>query len=91
MGLGMVFARLMGLVLVGLTVIFVSLWFYARAAQREKLEAQWDREQGPGRRESFVNAELSAYESGLRRRLIWGVYVIPSCLIALLIYVTNMS
>ncbi|WP_227271862.1 hypothetical protein [Roseobacter weihaiensis] len=85
----MVLARIMALALVALSVVFVSLWFYARAARREKLEAQWDENQGPGRRESFVKAELHAYEGPLKRKLIWGVYVIPLCLIALLIYVTN--
>ncbi len=85
----MVFARLMGMALVVLTIVFVCLWFYARAARREKLEAQWDRDKGPGRRESFVNAELAAYEGPLKRKLIWGVYVIPSCLLAVLIYFTN--
>ncbi len=85
----MVFARLMAMFLVALTVVFVSLWFYARAARRERLEAEWDRNQGPGRRESFVQAELAAYVPKLRRKLIWGVYVIPSLLFAALIYVTN--
>lgn len=87
----MVFARSMGMALVALTIVFICLWFYARAARREKLEAQWDENQGPGRRESFVKAELSTYESTLKRKLIWGVYIIPGCLLALLIYVTNMS
>ena len=85
----MVFARLMGMVLVALTVVFVSLWFYARAARREQLEAEWDRNKGPGRRESFVKAELADYEGKLKRKLIWGVYVIPSALFAALIYFTN--
>ena len=87
----MVFGRLMGLALVVLTIVFVSLWFYARAAKREKLEVQWDKDQGPGRRESFVQAEMMAYEGSLKRKLIWGVYVIPSTLLAILIYVTNMG
>lgn len=85
----MVFARLMGMALVALTIVFVSLWFYARAARQDKLGAQWDENQGPGRRESFIKAEMIAYEAALKRKLIWGVYVIPSCLIAILIYVTN--
>lgn len=85
----MVFARLMGLALIGLTVIFTSLWFYARARRREQLEAQWDENGGPGRKESFVKAELAAYEGPLWRRLIWGVYVVPGCLIAALIYFTT--
>ena len=85
----MVFARLMGVALIALTVVFVSLWFYARAAKREKLEAQWDRDQGPGPRESFLQAEMLAYEGPLRRKLIWGVYVVPSILLALFIYLTS--
>lgn len=85
----MVFARLLGLALVALSVVFVSLWFYARAAKREKLEAQWDADQGPGRRESFVKAEMMAYEGPLKRKLIWGVYVIPTILLAILIYTTS--
>lgn len=87
----MIFARSMGMILIALTVVFVSLWFYARAARREKLEAQWDKDQGPGRRESFVAAELLAYEGSLKRKLIWGVYIIPGGLLAVLIYVTNAS
>jgi hypothetical protein len=87
----MVIARLMGMALVALSIVFVCLWFYARAAKREKLEATWDKDQGPGRRESFVNAELMAYEGALKRKLIWGVYVIPGTFLAVLIYVTNMG
>jgi hypothetical protein len=85
----MVLARLMAMVLVALTIVFVSLWFYARTARRDRLEAEWDRNRGPGRRESFVKAELAAYEGPLRRRLILWVYVIPGSLIAALIYFTT--
>ncbi len=85
----MVMARLMGLALVGLTIVYVCLWFYARAVRREKLEATWDENRGPGNKESFVKAELMAYEAPLKRKLIWGVYVIPGILLAILIYATN--
>lgn len=85
----MVIARLMGMALIALTIVFVCLWFYARTAKREKLAAIWDRDQGPGRRDSYLQAEMMAYEDGLKRKLIWGVYVIPACLLAVFIYVTN--
>lgn len=85
----MAFVRVLGLALIALTIVFVCLWFYFRAVRREKLQAQWDQDQGPGAREGFVKAELSAYEGILKRRLIWGVYVIPMGLLTLLIYVTN--
>ncbi|MEP1613236.1 MAG: hypothetical protein ABJL72_15090 [Roseobacter sp.] len=85
----MALVRLMGIALIIMTVVFASLWFYARAARREKLEATWDMQQGPGTRESFIQAELMGYEKPLRQRLIWGVYIVPSCLLAVLIYLTN--
>lgn len=85
----MTFVRAMAMVFAALSVVFVCLWFYARAARREKLEAQWDKDQGPGRRESFLAAELAKYEVSLKRKLIWGVYVIPGSLLAILIFVTN--
>lgn len=87
----MVFVRSMAMIFVALTIVFVCLWFYARAARREKLQAQWDKDQGPGRRDSFLAAEMMAYESSLKRKLIWGVYVIPGSLLAILIYLTNMG
>ncbi len=87
----MLFVRSMAMIFVALSIVFVCLWFYARAARREKLQAQWDRDQGPGRRESFLAAEMASYEERLKRKLIWGVYVIPGSLLAILIYVTNMG
>lgn len=85
----MAFVRILGMALIALTVVYVSLWFYFRATKRERLEAQWDEKQAPGNRESFVKAELTDYETSLKRKMIWGVYVIPMCLLSLLIYVTN--
>ena len=85
----MAFARILGLALVALSIVFVCLWFYARTARREKLEAEWEVNKGPGTRESFVNAGLAAFEGPLRRRLVLWVYVIPIALLCVLIYVTN--
>ena len=81
----------MAMIIVALSIVFVCLWFYSRAARREKLEMQWDKDQGPGRRESFVAAEMLLYEGILKRKLIWGVYVVPGSLLAILIYLTNMG
>lgn len=85
----MVIARLMGMALIALSIVFVCLWFYARSSKRDKLAAVWDRDQGPGRRDSYLQAEMMAYEGALKRKLIWGVYVIPVCLLTVLIYATN--
>ena len=83
------FPRLMILALVALSIVYASLWFYARAVRREKLEAEWQMQPKAGAKEAFVKEQLDAYEPVLKRRLIWAVYVIPTALIALLIYLTN--
>ncbi|WP_298974447.1 hypothetical protein [uncultured Roseobacter sp.] len=84
-------ARLLVIGFVVLTIIYVCLSFYSRAVRRGKLEAEWDAARGPGNRESFVRAGLQDYDSSLRRKLILGVYVIPTIAVGLLIYFTNFA
>lgn len=84
-------ARMLFIGFIALTIIYVCLSFYSRAVRRGKLEAEWDEAKGPGDRESFVRSGLQDYDGSLRRKLILGVYVIPSIAIALLIYFTNFA
>lgn len=75
--------------LIVLTVIFVGLSFYSRRVRRGKLIAHWDKKNLSGNREAFVQLGLRKYDGSIRRRLIWGVYLVPLALIALVVYVTN--
>lgn len=80
------------LVLVGfvvLTVIYVCLSLYSRSVRRGKLEAEWDAEIGEGDREAYVKFGLEQYDGSIRRKLILGVYVVPVCLIGLIVYLMN--
>ncbi|MBL4766703.1 MAG: hypothetical protein JKY94_03185 [Rhodobacteraceae bacterium] len=72
-----------------LTVIYVALSLYSRNVRRGKLEAYWDKEELTGDREAFVDLGLKDYDGSLRRKLIWGVYIVPVSVIALLVYVMN--
>lgn len=73
-----------------LTIIYICLSWYSRSVRRERLEKQFDEgAEHPGPREQFINDGLKAYEGSLRRKLIWGVYVIPVILVVAMIYVTN--
>lgn len=83
------FARLLLILFVVLTVIYVSLSLYSRGVRRDKLEAEWDEEIREGDREAFVRNGLKEYDQSLRRKLILGVYVIPIALIGTIIYFTN--
>lgn len=81
--------RLLGIGFVVLTVIYAALSLWSRRVRRRKLEAEWNEAQGPGGRAAFVEAGLAEYDQSLRRKLILGVYVVPLCLIGLIVYLTN--
>lgn len=82
-------ARLVVIGFIVLTVIYVSISVYSRAVRRGKLKAQWDEEQMTGDRSTFIREGMEDYENSLRAKLIWGVYVIPITVVAVIIYLTN--
>ena len=72
-----------------LSVIYISVSLYSRAKRRDKLEAEWDEGGHATPRDRFVQDGLKEYDGSLRRRLILGVYIVPLCLVALIIYLVN--
>ena len=82
-------ARLMVIGFVVLTVIYVSLSLYSRSVRRSKLKTWWEEEGRPGDLDAYVEKGLAEYDGSLRRKLILGVYIVPICLVALMIYLTN--
>ncbi|MDC0738474.1 hypothetical protein N6L24_09285 [Cognatishimia sp. SS12] len=83
---------LMRLLVIGflvLTVVYFCLLLYSRAVRREKLEADWEAGNQELDRDNFVRTGLEDYDHSLRRKLIWGVYVVPTGLMILIIYLTN--
>ena len=81
--------RLLFILLVVLTIVYVCLSLYSRSVRRSKLEDRWAEEGMPGDRDAYVKAGLEEYDGSIRRKLILGVYIVPLTLIAVLIYVTN--
>lgn len=82
-------ARLLFIVFVVLTIVYVCLSLYSRSERRKKLEEQFHRDGMPGDKDTFIREGLEEYDGSIRRKLILGVYVIPLVGIAILIYVTN--
>lgn len=85
-------AALAKLVVIGfivLTIIYVCLSLYSRSVRKGKLEEWWEEEGRPGDREVYIEAGLKDYEGSLRRKLIWGVYIVPVAVIGAVIYFTN--
>lgn len=73
--------------------MFLSVSAYSRSVRRERLEEEWDADpkgDAPAR-EAFIEEGLRDYDRGLRRRLIWLVYIVPALLILALVYFTNYS
>ncbi|MFY0690405.1 MAG: hypothetical protein JXR14_00620 [Paracoccaceae bacterium] len=74
--------------LVMLLIYFVlSAW--SRAVRRRKLADEWDEEGRRGDRAAFIEEGLETYDRSLRRKLIFGVFVIPYVVIGILVYVMN--
>ena len=84
-------ARLLIILFVALTIVYVSLSLYSRSVRRAKLEAEWEEEAMQGDRDAFIKQGLAEYDGSLRRKLILGVYVVPLALIALIIYLVNFA
>jgi hypothetical protein len=69
--------RLLALSFVVLTVVYVLVSIYSRSVRRERLEETYDAGGVEGDRDAYIEAGMQAYKHGLRRKLIWLVYIIP--------------
>lgn len=85
------FLRLMFILSIVLSIIYVGISIYSRRVRRGKLLAHWERKGMTGDREAFVQRGLKKYDRSFRRKLILGVYIVPLSLIAILVYVTNFN
>ncbi len=74
---------------VGLTVVYFTASIYSRSVRREKLEDKFDAGGIEGERHDYVEAGMRAYEKGLKRRLLWLVYIIPTVVFWLTVYFVN--
>lgn len=87
----MAFLRLLAMLLVALTVIYVGVYFYLREAHREKLEREFSPEATELQRTAFVKAGVDAYAARMRAVLALVVYGIPLTVFAALILFSNLS
>ncbi len=74
---------------VALTVAYLLIWIYSRSVRREELEKEWDAGGIDIDRDRYIADGMKAYEQTLRRRLIGLVYVIPTILVVVIIYILN--
>lgn len=72
-----------------LTLVYFVVAIYSRSVRREKLEKKFDAGGIEGDRDAYIEAGMLAYEHGLRRRLLWLVYIIPTVAVGVTIYFVN--
>ncbi|RRH78483.1 hypothetical protein [Falsigemmobacter faecalis] len=85
------FLRLLVLLLIVLSVLYVLVAIYARSLARERLERRWEAKPHAGRREDFIAAGLRLYDKSARRRLLGAIWIVPPVTIAVLIWLTNFN
>lgn len=88
--------RLAFFLYLGLTVAYVLTGIYARSVRREALEKEWDSDparEGAARdeRDAFIAAGIEAYRHGLKRRMLWLIYILPTIGFVATIYFVNWS
>lgn len=87
------FIRLMLFWAVFAAVAYWALLIYSRSLRREALEKEWDANPTEGAdaemRAGFIEQGMADYEHSLRRKLLWGVIILPFFAIGLLIYLVN--
>ncbi|MGB3147034.1 MAG: hypothetical protein WBA91_04670 [Paracoccaceae bacterium] len=76
-----------------LSAVYLLLAIYSRSVERERLEKEWDAAppegSGESERQAHIEKGMQHYEHGLRRRLLWLVYVIPTIAIGVIVYFIN--
>lgn len=87
------FIKLVVFGFIGLSIIYLSISIYSRSVRKERLEDRFDAENpdggAPGARDAFVAEGMRAYDTSLRPKLIGLVYVVPTVVIAAIVYMIN--
>lgn len=86
--------RLAFLIYVALTIAYFLTSIYSRSVRRERLEKEWDtdpaREGMPAdERTAFIEAGIVQYDKGLKKRLLWLIYIVPTLALLATIYFVN--
>ncbi len=73
-----------------LTLIYVALSRYYRWDRARELRTEFDAgEAGTEDRDAHIAQGLSQYDRSLKKKLVFGVYLVPLAAIALLLFVAN--
>lgn len=72
-----------------LSVVYICLFFYSRSVRRAKLKEWYEESDKSVDIDTYVDQGLKKYDSSIRPKLLWGVYIVPILVIITIIYTTN--
>lgn len=81
--------RMLLLMLVLLTVVYLSLFFYWRAGAKMRLEEEWVMAGRPDDRDDWIDARIAPIARRIRLWLVILVYLLPIAALSLYIFLTN--
>jgi len=81
--------RLAVMAMIALTVAYFLVSVYSRSVRREKLEKRWAAEKMEGDRDAWIEAGMKAYDRGLKKRLLWLIYIIPMAAFTAIFFYVN--
>lgn len=74
---------------IGLTIVYLSLFFYLRSGARMRLEEDWVHEGRPGDRDEWIDERMAPRVSRIRVWLAVLVYVVPIMAMVVFVWATN--
>jgi hypothetical protein len=81
--------RIAIVLMVGLTVVYVCMFYYLRSGARMRLEEEWAAEGRPGDAETWVDERIERAAGRIRVWLAICVYVIPLVALFAFVWLTN--
>jgi len=76
-----------------LSIVYWLVSIYSRSVRRERLENSWSadhpNDDDSDARRTFIDEGMADYQTGLRRKLILLVYIIPVLLVIAALFFTN--
>lgn len=81
--------RMLAISLVLLTIVYWLTSIYSRSVRRERLEKRFDAGGVAGDRTTYIEEGMRAYDKGLRKRLLWLIYIVPLTVMTVTVWWVN--
>ncbi|MAM63973.1 hypothetical protein [Maritimibacter sp. UBA3975] len=89
----MALLRLIVLLFLLCSVVYLAVAWYSRSVRHEKLEKEWDADHPDGgsktERQTFITQGMIDYNDSIRPKLLLLIYVVPALFVGVVLYITN--